>query len=136
MSSLFVFDTSVFIDQLRTGRHQTRIDALSGLVRTSSVVLSELWRGARSAADKRFLVALAKNQPVLVPTELNWVESGQLLAKIGAKHGFGADKLRDLHFDTLIALTARSCGARLITSNRSDFELIRAVKKFDLEIWP
>jgi len=43
--------------------------------------------------------------------------------------------LRDLHFDVLIALTARSYGARLITSNRADFELISSYKKVDLEIW-
>jgi predicted nucleic acid-binding protein len=35
----------------------------------------------------------------------------------------------------LIALTARAHGARLIASNRSDFELIRAYREFTLEIW-
>jgi hypothetical protein len=49
--------------------------------------------------------------------------------------GFEPRKLRDLHFDVLIALTARSYGAKLITSNRADFELIRNYKKFELEIW-
>jgi predicted nucleic acid-binding protein len=41
--------------------------------------------------------------------------------------------LRDLHFDVLIALTARTHGARLITSNRSDFELIQSYRDFRLE---
>jgi predicted nucleic acid-binding protein len=45
------------------------------------------------------------------------------------------DKLRDLHFDVLIALTARSHGARLVTSNRSDFELIDRYRRLQLEIW-
>jgi predicted nucleic acid-binding protein len=49
--------------------------------------------------------------------------------------GFRPDKLRDLHFDVLIALTARSQGARLITSNRSDFEIINRYRKLQLEIW-
>ena len=44
-------------------------------------------------------------------------------------------KLRDLHFDVLIALTARSYGARLITSNRADFEVIDRYRKLRLEIW-
>jgi predicted nucleic acid-binding protein len=35
----------------------------------------------------------------------------------------------------LIALTARSHGARVITSNRADFELIHRYRKFDLEVW-
>ena len=37
--------------------------------------------------------------------------------------------------DVLIALTARSFGARLITSNRADFEMISAYRKFQLEVW-
>ena len=49
--------------------------------------------------------------------------------------GFEPDKLRDLHFDVLIALTARSHGARLITSNRADFELIRKYHDYRLEVW-
>jgi predicted nucleic acid-binding protein len=40
-----------------------------------------------------------------------------------------------LHFDLLIALTARSVGARLVTSNRVDFELIASYHKLQLEIW-
>jgi predicted nucleic acid-binding protein len=50
-------------------------------------------------------------------------------------HGFEPHKLRDLHFDMLIALTARANGARLITSNRADFELIRNYRDFKLEVW-
>ena len=51
VSSLVIFDTSIFIDNLRSGRHQHRIDSLTGLVRTSAVVLAELWRGAAKAAE-------------------------------------------------------------------------------------
>jgi predicted nucleic acid-binding protein len=40
-----------------------------------------------------------------------------------------------LHFDVLIALTARSHGARLVTTNRTDFELIREYRDFKLEVW-
>jgi predicted nucleic acid-binding protein len=52
-----------------------------------------------------------------------------------SEHGHAPDKLRDLHFDVLIALTARSHGARLITSNRADFETIHRYCKFQLEVW-
>lgn len=135
MSDLLIFDTSIFIDQLRTGRHQQRIDSVNGLIRTSSVVLAELWRGATKPAEREFLVALAKNQRILTPTEKNWIESGELLSAMNSRHGFSPEKLRDLHFDVLIALTARSHGARLITSNHHDFELIRRHRKFHLELW-
>jgi predicted nucleic acid-binding protein len=130
-----IFDTSVLVDHLRTGRHEERINAVTGLIRNSSVVLAELWRGATKRQEHAFLEALARNHLVLTPTEKNWLESGQILGKICIRKGFSPDKLRDLHFDVLIALTARSHGARLITSNRADFEMISSYKKFQLEIW-
>jgi predicted nucleic acid-binding protein len=135
MSEIVIFDTSVLVDDLRTKCHQQRMESVAGLVRTSAVVLAELWRGACKPAEREFLRALQRNHPVLSPTAGNWLESGQLLAKIGADKGFTGENLRDLHFDVLIALTARSHGARLITSNRADFELIKSQCKFKLEIW-
>ncbi len=135
MSSLILFDTSVFVDHLRTGCHQERIETIHGLIRTSSVVLAELWGGATKSAEIEFLKALEKNHPVLTPTEKSWLESGKILGRIFKDRGFTPDKLRDLHFDVLIALTARTHGALLITSNRIDFELIRGYRDFHLEIW-
>jgi|SRR5690348_6739298 len=135
MSDVLIFDTSIFIDHLRTGRHQQRIESIVGLIRTSSVVLAELWRGATKTTEREFLTALAKNHPIFTPTERNWIESGEVLSTMNSKHGFSPEKLRDLHFDVLIALTARSHGARLITSNVRDFELIRHYRRFLLELW-
>ncbi len=135
MSDLVIFDTSIFVDHLRTGRHQQRIESVTGLTGTSSLVLAELWRGATKPAERKFLQALERNHAILTPTERNWLESGQILGKIRADKGFSPDKLRDLHFDVLIALTARSHGARLITSNRSDFEMINDYRSFRFETW-
>jgi predicted nucleic acid-binding protein len=135
MSDIFVLDSSVLVDDLRTGRHNDRIRALDGILRNSSVVLAELWRGAISQADQEFLQSLERHHPTLTPTGKNWLESGRLLSKIRTDHGFEPHKLRDLHFDTLIALTVRSHGACLITSNRADFELIRDYRNFKLEVW-
>jgi predicted nucleic acid-binding protein len=135
VSELIIFDTSVIIDDLRTGKHQQKIESVTGLIRTSSVVLAELWRGATKPAEHEFLRALEKNHPILVPTEKNWLESGRILGKICADKGFTPNRLRDLHFDMLIALTARSHGAKLITSNRADFEMIYAYRQIRLEVW-
>lgn len=135
MSEMVVFDTSILVDQIRTNRFIDRIQQVEGLVRTSSVVLSELWRGASSAVDRQVLESIEKNSTILTPTMKNWLESGHILAKIRTDKGFEPPKLRDLHFDVLIALTARTHGARLITSNRSDFELIRSYRDFRLEVW-
>lgn len=132
---IFILDSSVFIDDLRTLRHRERIQSLVGVIRTSAVVLAELWRGATKPSDRKFLLALEKTYPILTPTQENWLESGEILARIRADHGCSPIKLRDLHFDVLIALTARSHGARLITSNRPDFELVDSYRKLKLEVW-
>jgi predicted nucleic acid-binding protein len=99
------------------------------------VVLAELWRGAARPSDREFLRTLARNHPILTPTEKNWLESGEILAAIRDDRGFAPAKLRDLHFDVLIALTACSHGARLITTNRTDFELINSYREIKLEVW-
>ncbi len=135
MSDLIVFDTSVLVDHLRTDCHRRRMETLNGLVRNCAVVLAELWRGVVTPADREVLRVLGRNHPTLTPTEKNWLESGEILRNIQADRGFTAAKLRDLHFDVLIALTARSHGARLITSNRADFEMIDSYRKLQLEIW-
>lgn len=135
MNEVVLFDTSVLIDNQRTARHSQRMAECPGRIRNSSVVLAELWRGASAVAERHFVRGVQESRPVLAPTTNNWLESGQILAKIRDDHGFAAEKLRDLHFDVLIALTARSHGARLITSNRADFELIRGYREFKLEVW-
>jgi predicted nucleic acid-binding protein len=135
MSEIVLFDSSVLIDQIRTNRHLDRIRQIEDLIRNSSVVLAELWRGASSRVDRKAIKELEADHPVLTPTTNDWLESGQILAEIREDEGFGPEKLRDLHFDVLIALTARAYGAKLITSNRADFELIRRYRKFKLEVW-
>jgi predicted nucleic acid-binding protein len=135
VTNQIIFDTSVLIDHFRTGCHEDRIGSINRLIRNSSVVLAELWRGATKPAEQTAVKELEKNHPILTPTEKIWLESGQLLGRIRGEKGFSPEKLRDLHFDMLIALTARSAGACLITSNRSDFELIKSYRDFNLEVW-
>ena len=135
MSELILFDTSIVVDQIRGNRHLDRMLNVDGVVRNSSVVLAELWRGATTAVDRKVVEALERNHPTLTPTAKNWMESGQVLAKMRADKGFEVGKARDLHFDLLIALTARAHGALLITSNRTDFELICEYRDFKLEVW-
>ena len=132
---ILIFDTSIFIDHLRTNKFKDRFLNLSGLIRNSSVVLAELLRGATKSDEADFVKTLAKNHPVLSPTEKNWMESGEVLWKINREKGFSPDKLRDLHFDVLVTLSARNHGATVVTSNRADFELIRHYRHFALERW-
>jgi predicted nucleic acid-binding protein len=135
MSEIVIFDTSVLMDHLRTGCHGRALVDVRGVVRMSSVVLAELWGGASSLVDLECLEALGKIFPVLTPTEADWLESGRLLTMIGSDKRLEPAQVRDLHFDLLIALTARTHGAKLITSNRVNFELIRGYRDFGLEVW-
>jgi predicted nucleic acid-binding protein len=132
---IIIFDTSIFIEHLRTNKYIDHFQNVTGLVRNSAVVMSELLRGATRRAELDFVSTLVKNHPILTPTERNWIESGEILSKIYKDRGFSPEKLRDLHFDVLIALTARNHGAILITSNKTDFELIKTYKDFYLEVW-
>jgi predicted nucleic acid-binding protein len=68
---MVIFDSSVLVDDLRTGRHRRRVADLDELVRNSAVVLAELWRGATTEADKSFLRILERNYPIFTPTEKN-----------------------------------------------------------------
>ena len=132
---ILLLDTSIFIDQLRTDRHRERIASISGRIRHSSVVLAELLRGAKKQAERDFVETLGKQSPLLTPSDKNWLESGRLLTRMSVERGFPPEKLRDLHFDVLIALTASTHGATVVTSNRADFEMIRRYKRFALEFW-
>jgi predicted nucleic acid-binding protein len=104
-------------------------------VKNSSVVLAELRRGAVDPKEARFVSEMEKNHSILTPTANNWLESGAILAKMRDDQCFEPRKLRNLHFDVLIALTARTHGVRLITTNRVDFQLIRKYRDFRLEVW-
>jgi predicted nucleic acid-binding protein len=135
MSEIVIFDTSVLMDHLRAGRYRRAFADVRGVVRMSSVVLAELWGGASSLEDIRCLETLGKMFPVVTPNEEDWRESGRLLTTVGSDKRLEAEQVRDLHFDLLIALTARAHGAKLITSNRVNFELIRGYREFGLEVW-
>jgi predicted nucleic acid-binding protein len=134
-SRIAIVDTSIYVDLLRHGRFRDELIALPLLVRNSAVVLSELRRGAMLPKEHRWLEELESNHPVLFPGQWEWRRSGEILQKLRKSHGFDARKLRDLHFDALIALTARAVGATLITCNRDDFALLREHDKFELLVW-
>lgn len=84
---MVIFDSSILIDRLRTDCHAERMAALDEWVRTSAVVLAELWRGAATQAEQAFLRALERRYPIFTPTEKNWHESRQILRKMQRDRG-------------------------------------------------
>jgi predicted nucleic acid-binding protein len=134
-AELAVLDTSVYVENVRGRRFEQDLLSLPYLVRVSAVVGAELMRGARSLRAQRFVDQLTRRFPLVVPTESDWMRSGVIVRTLAARHGFEAAKVRDLHFDVLIALGARRIGAHLITCNTRDFRMIREVLSFKLLCW-
>jgi len=84
---------------------------------------------------RKFVDDLAKNLRIITPNEREWLQSGHIVNRIAADKGFDINKTRELHFDVLIALTARRIGAHLITCNVDDFTSIRKILDFNLVYW-
>ena len=134
-ASFAILDTSIYIDNLRTGRFKQEIMDLPFVVRCSAVVLAELSRGARSREMKRFVGDLEKNLRLITPAEGEWAESGRIVSRIASAKHYDVHKTRDIHFDVLIALGARQIGAVLITRNANDFKTILEFLNFNLVCW-
>jgi predicted nucleic acid-binding protein len=122
-----ILDTNVYIDHWERGHHAAALEVIrrSYVIRHSSVVLSELRRGARARKAERLIDALyrlAANR--WEPTSADWWEAGRIIRKIGDANGWDTVKRRDFQNDALIALTARRHGATVVTANRGDFELL------------
>jgi len=134
-ANLAIIDTSIYIDNLRIGRFKQEILDIKFIIRCSAVVLAELSRGARSQPMRRFVDDMSKNLRVIAPNEREWIQSGRIVNRIVAAKGYDIHKVRELHFDVLIALTARRIGAYLITCNADDFSVIREYLDFSLVCW-
>jgi len=122
-----LIDTSVYIDLWTGALAPETLDPLRrGLViRNSSVVLSELRRGARTRKAIRTVEALRRASHALwTPTDEDWWEAGGLVRRIGDERDWEIAKRREFQNDVLIALSARHHGALVITRNRADFELL------------
>jgi predicted nucleic acid-binding protein len=95
------------------------------VIRHSSVVLSELRRGARSASARRLVQALYRLASMQwAPTADDWWRAGDLVRAAGDSRDWEIAKRREFQNDALIALTARRFGATLVTRNRDDFSLL------------
>ena len=130
-----ILDSNIYIDYWERGLHEALIERLSRqfIIRHSSVVMSELRRGARALRARKLVDALRRTAPdPWDPEDKDWWEAGKLVRLIGDLEGWDATKRRDFQNDALIALTARNHGAALVTANHRDFELLRRMLHFVL----
>lgn len=132
---LAVIDTSIYIENFRTGRFTSRIVESPFLFRGVSIVIHELLRGIRKPEEREFALDLAANLRLYTPTERIWLDSGEIVSHVAQAKGHERRKIQELSFDVLIALTARSIGATVITLNRQDFEDIQSYRNFRLVCW-
>jgi predicted nucleic acid-binding protein len=128
-----ILDTSIYIGHWERGLYE---EALAGVrrafvVRHSSVVLSELRRGARTRQARRLVDSLHRLAHVQwAPTTADWWEAGRLIRDIGDDQGWDLSKRRNFQNDALIGLTAYHYGATVVTANHWDFELLARTLRF------
>lgn len=130
-----LLDTAVYIENIRSGRFTFRLLHDPFVIRYSSVVLHELLRGARTVTERKFVLELSQRCQVLMPTEQQWLKAAEILSRLRRREHYEAAKLRELAFDVLIALSARSIGASVITTNHADFLAIQRELSFHLLCW-
>jgi predicted nucleic acid-binding protein len=122
-----IVDTSVYIGHWERGEFTSALETVrqAYVVRHSAVVLSELRRGARTAAAQRLVESLRRQATVIwAPTSDDWWQAGHLVRTIADRQHWDAGKRREFQNDSLIALTGCRHGATIITANRSDFGLL------------
>lgn len=122
-----ILDTSIYIGHWERGLYAEVLAVVQRafVVRHSSVVLSELRRGARTREARRLVNSLQRLARIQwAPTAADWWEAGRLIRDIGDDQGWDRTKRRDFQSDALIALTAHHHGATVVTANHRDFELL------------
>ena len=130
-----VLDTSVYIENFKTDRFTRQIAESAFIPRYSAVVIHELLRGARTSAEVEFIDRLVQRSHLVTPTERHWIDAAEILKRLRTRERYDGNKIRGLAFDVLIALSARSIGATLVTCNEGDFRAIGRHLTFDAAYW-
>ena len=146
MTEPIIFDASIYIRELRRGnsdilsktRKAEEGESVSNPLSLSAVVLEELYAGA---SDKKTIKILTKFEKtftkinrILIPNQTDWAIAGQVLNKIGKKHGFEKIGKARLTNDTVLAMSIARNGFTLLTANAKDFELISEFREFKWEV--
>lgn len=135
-----VIDTNVYVDWLNDGRHEAILFQREAVKYLSAVVLMELSAGAFSARDRRLVrevtSAFAKVGRILAPAVSIYEEAGEVLRRLQQFRGYTMASAYGLANDVLIALSARSIGATVITQNERDFVAIQTIRTFKMALVP
>jgi predicted nucleic acid-binding protein len=133
-----VIDTNIYIDWLNEGRHEDVIFQRDVVKHLSAVVLMELLAGAFSTRDRKLIqdiaLAFGKTNRIVAPTVSLYEEAGDVLKQLQRVRGYSIPRAYGLVNDVLVALSARSIGATVITQNETDFAAIQSVRPFKLVV--
>ena len=133
-----VIDTNIYIDWFNAGRHEDILFQRDTVKHLSAVVLMELRAGAFSPADRglvrRVQAAFERAGRILVPSRTVFIEAGDALRRLQKDRGFHLETSHSIVTDVLIALSARSIGATVVTQNEGDYRAIQAVRAFQLQV--
>ena len=137
-----IYDTNVYIEILRSKQFaqafRSRYEANLPLTYFNSVVTQELLAGAtdnlRLAAVEGLYRPFERTRRIITPSHTVWKEAGHILAALRGQRKDLKDRLTGSFInDLLIALSAKSVGAKIVTLNVDDFTLIKSYIRFGLE---
>lgn len=135
-----VIDTNVYIDWINRGRYEEVLFPRETVKYLSAVVLMELRAGAFTERDRRLLrrleTAFERAGRILTPSLRVFSEAGDALRRLRVDRGYGTGASNSIANDVLVALSARSIGAAVVTQNERDYRAIQAVRPFLLVIAP
>ncbi|MDQ3427560.1 MAG: type II toxin-antitoxin system VapC family toxin [Gemmatimonadota bacterium] len=126
----YTFDTNVAIHALRDlserDRFQGFLRGRRGQVVLHATVWLELQVGARSAREQTalddFVRPFVERHRLLLPSGVARQQAGRVLARLARE---GSDTRRSsIHYDAIIAASAREARVTLVTWNIADFDRI------------
>jgi len=133
-----VIDTNVYVDWINRGAHEDVLFQRDTVKYLSAVVVMELRAGAFAQRDRRLLrgleAAFERARRVLVPSREVFADAGNALRSLQTRTSYRLGGSHSIANDVLIALSARSIGATVITQNERDYRAIQAVRPFRLSI--
>jgi len=135
-----LIDTNVYIDFYNIEKFKEIIyqKRYPEIIYLSSIVIMELLAGAFTRADiaiiQNLIKTAQKSYKIITPTLHDYIEAGNILAKLQSEKEYDLKKSYQITNDVLIALSARRTGATVFTQNKKDFETIKEFKDFKLKI--
>ncbi len=116
-----LIDTNVLIDYLRGAKPAIDfVDQMRHQPATSVIVVAELYAGVRDGRERTELEGLLRQTIIHPLTDVIAVNGGLFRRQFGRSHNVGLE-------DALIAATAESVGASLVTLNTKHFPMLTDV---------